>query len=73
MVTFTKIEANSFDGIDDDFQNFERICPHREGPMPAGSSKSAYRGRRRHKLPNRTHRAPQHCRGAALRHVRKWR
>lgn len=73
MVAFNNTEAFDIDDNYGEYETFERIRPQRESPMPVGSCRSMYRGRRRNKTPNRIHRAPQHCRGAALRHVRKWR
>lgn len=73
MVHFTSNDAADLREQYSDLATFERIRPQRETPMPVGSARSASKGRRRSNPPKRTHKAPSYCRGAALRHQRKWR
>ncbi len=72
MVNFNNSEAFDLDDNYGEHETFERIRPQRESPMPAGRCRSAVRGRRRNKTPNRIRRAPQHCGGMSFRHARRW-
>ena len=70
----TQTDTQLLDSLDayDEMQDFERMRPKRDGVMPVGSSRATYRSRKRNSVPKRTHRTPQHCRGAQHRRVRKW-
>lgn len=72
MVTFTSNSHPELDAFYDDCETFERIRPQRETVMPVSKCRSQAKGRRRGSPPKRTHSAPKHCRGAALRRNRRW-
>ncbi len=72
MITSTLTSQHDIQHLYDDCETFQRIRPRRETVMPVGKCRSQAKGRRRSNPPKRTHRAPSHCQGAALRHVRRW-
>lgn len=72
MVTYTETELLDYADTDENYQSFERIRVRHDGVMPVGSSRASYRTHQRSQPSKRTHRAPQHCRGAQHRRTRKW-
>ena len=73
MVTYTNTASNDLDDNYDEMDSYERIRVTHDSAMPVGRAGAAIRGRRRSQPSKRTHRAPQHCRGAQHRRIRKWR
>lgn len=72
MVTSNSTDFVLNENFSDDYESFERIRPQRETVMPVSKCRSQAKGRRRGHPPKRSHKAPNHCRGAALRRNRKW-